>query len=125
MDKTTLLLYEFSQGEQVQLTTMLGFLPEIQVIAVPRSGHSMALEELLRGTKPPALGYGTPLERKLLVIANARGQMLNMLLSAVGQVTKGQNILRAMLTDTNRTWTGTELCQHLIQEEAELKKYMK
>ena len=120
-----LILYQFSQGEVLQLRTLVGFLPEVRVIPVERSGYGLTIDEVLAGKEPPALAFGKPMERKLLVIEGARGQMLSMLLSAAGQVTKGQNILRAIVTDTNRAWTGAFLYEHLLEEEAELQARMK
>ena len=121
MANTTLLLYGFSAGEEEQLRTLVGFLPGARVIPVPRNGYALTISEILAGKTPPALAFGKPMERKMLVIADAQGQMFHMLLSAVDQVMKGQNILRAMLTDTNRSWTGSALYAHLLEEEAVLK----
>ena len=115
-----LILYQFSQGEILQLRTLVGFLPEVRVIPVERTGYGLTIDEVLAGKEAPALAFGKSMDRKLLVIEGARGQMLSMLLSAAGQVTKGQSILRAIVTDTNRTWTGAFLYQHLLEEEAEL-----
>ena len=116
----SLLLYNFSEGEAAQLTSLLGFLPDTQVIPVPEKGWGMTLDQILSGQTPPAIAFPKPMERKLLVIADAQGELFHMLLSAVGQVTKGQNILRAMLTETNRSWSGSDLYEHLLEEEAEL-----
>ena len=116
----TLLLYHFSPGEAVQLQTLVGFLPDVRVIPVERCGYGMRIGDVLEGKTPPALSFSRELDRKMLVIADAKGEELSMLLSAVGQVTKGQNILRALLTETNRDWSGTELYDHLLEEEAQL-----
>lgn len=118
----TLLLYNFSRGEAVQLQTMVGFLPDVRVIPVERNGYGMKLADVLAGKTPPSMAFAAPMERKLLVIADARGELFHMLLSAAGQVTRGQNILRAMLTETNRDWTGSYLYEHLLEEEAELER---
>ena len=121
----TLMLYNFSQGEVVQLQALVGFLPEVRVLPVERNGYGMRLEDVLAGKTPPPVAFSKPLERKLLVIADAKGELFHMLLSAVGQVTKGQKILRAMLTETNRDWTGSYLYEHLLEEEAELERMMR
>jgi len=113
-----LLLYGFSQGEAVQLRTLLGFLQDVRVVEVPPAGYGVTIGDLLAGKTPPALAVGKPFARKLLVIDDAPGQMLNLLLSAAGQVTKGQSILRAVVTETNRTWSGSYLYEHLLEEEA-------
>jgi hypothetical protein len=65
------------------------------------------------------------MDRKMLVIADAKGEELPLLLSGAGQVTKGQNILRAVVTETNRNWTGSYLYEHLLEEEAKLKSMQK
>ena len=116
----SLLLYRFSQGEILQLQTMLGFLPDVKVIPVERTGFGMKMGDVLDGNESPAVLFGRDMDRKMLVIADAKGELFHMLLSAAGQVTKGQNVLRAMVTETNRAWTGLELYEHLIEEEAEL-----
>ena len=116
----TLLLYQFSQGEVVQLQTLLGFLPEVKVIPVERRAYGMTIGDVLAGKTPPPMAFGPSMDRKLLVIAQAEGELFSMLLSAVAQVTRGQNILRAMVTETNLGWSGSYLYQHLLEEEAEL-----
>lgn len=116
----TLLLYHFSQGEAVQLQTLVGFLPGVRVIPVERSGYGMPLKDVLDGKTPPALSFSREMDRKMLVIADAKGEELSLLLSAAGQVTKDRDVLRALVTETNRSWSGTELYEHLLEEEATL-----
>ena len=114
------LLYGFSAGEAVQLQGLIPGSP-VQVISVPSSKHAMTLEDVLANKAPPALLTAVPVPAKTLVLANVQGPLLSFLLSACKQVTGDQHVLRALLTDTNRTWTGVELCRHLLEEEAELR----
>ena len=114
------LLYGFSAGEAVQLQGLLPGAP-VQVISVPETKHAMTLEDVLADKAPSTLLAAVPFPGKMLVLANVQGPVLSFLLSACKQVTGEQHVLRALLTDTNRTWTGVELCQHLLEEEAELR----
>ena len=121
----SLLLYNFAQGETVQLQALVGFLPDVRVIPVDRGSYGMLLSEVLAGKAPPAVAFSRKMDRKMLVIADAKGEELTLLLSGAGQVTKGQNILRAVVTETNRNWTGSYLYEHLLEEEAKLKSMQK
>jgi len=116
----SVLLYNFSPGEAVQLQTLAGFLPDVKIIPVERAGYGMKISEVLAGAAAPPLLFGREMEKKMLVIAGAKGEMLHMLLAAAGQVTRGQAVLRAMVTETNQNWSGLELYEHLLEEEAAL-----
>ena len=115
------LLYGFSAGEAVQLQNLLPGSP-VRVISVPSSRHAMTLDDILSGKPTPAFLAAASVPAKMLVLANVQGALLSFLLSACKQVTGEQHVLRALLTETNRTWTGIELCKHLLEEEEELRK---
>ena len=119
METPAILLYEFSPGEVVELKALL---PAVRLIPVPRAGYGLTLSEILAEKAPPALAVGTPLSCKMLVLANANGPLAHFLLDACAQVTGTRKVLRAMLTDTNRAWTGATLHEHLLEEEAALSR---
>ena len=114
------LLFGFSQGEAVQLEALLPGSP-VRVISVPDHAWSLTLEQLLEGKTPPALAAAVRPEPKMAVFAFVPTPMLHYLLAACGQVTGNQKVLRAVLTDSNRTWTALELHSHLLEEDLALR----
>ena len=119
MEPVTILLYHFTRQETGMLHLLLKHMPQVQVVSVERNAYGMSIEEVLGGKPAPALALGRDIQRKMLVLAQAKGQMLHFLLAACQQVTQDP-VLRAVVTETNAKWTGLQLYDALLEEEAEL-----
>lgn len=114
-----ILLYNYTNAEAGALRLMLRATPGVLVSVVPRAAFGMTLEQVLAGEKPTVMTYGQEFDRKMAVLAGAQGQLLHSMINACALAVK-EPVLRAMLTETNRTWTGSQLYEELASEERAL-----
>jgi hypothetical protein len=117
MEQPTILLCNFTTQELSSLRFLLRKLPGVRVISVDRRYQGATIVSLLTGT--PEEKYGL-IPGRMAVFAGAAGPFLSLLLDQLKQVTK-EPVLRATLTDTNRSWSFTQLYVELKAEEAALK----
>jgi hypothetical protein len=118
---TTLLLFGFSQQEEAAWKKSLEKAQGLRLLFVPQAAFGTKIQDILAGKQPPVLGYGQPLSQRMLLLCDAPSQMIHFLLALCKQITQ-EPVLRAVLTETNRTWTPAQLHQHLLEEEAQLKQ---
>lgn len=119
MQSTAIMLYNFTPQEVGTLRLLLRKFPLIRILPVEKASYGMRIGDVLAGKAPPALCVGRELQRKMLLLANAEGQMFHFLLAACSQMTE-EKVLRAVLTETNKNWTGIELYENLLEEETQL-----
>lgn len=119
MTGAAILLYNFTAGEVGALRLLLREMPAVCVIPVDRMAFGMKICDVLAGKNPLPLCVGRNFFRKMLLLAGAEGQMFHFLLAACGRITE-EKVLRAVLTETNKDWSGSELYDNLLEEEIEL-----
>ncbi len=113
------LLFNYPEPEQKAWKFLLRKLPGVELIVVERIRFGLPLERLLTGETAPGLSYGAAFSQRMAVFAEAPGTILSLLIDVSNQVTR-EHAYRAVLTESNRTWTASELFSHLREEEAQL-----
>lgn len=119
MPDAVLLLYNYSPQEIGACRLLLRDLPGVLVTPVARTAWGMTISDVLAGKTPPSAGPLAEISRKMIVFANAGDAMLQLLLAVCGRISE-EKPLRAVLTETNRNWTGLELYRNLLEEEMQL-----
>lgn len=119
MTQTTVLLYNFTETEVKSWRLLMREMPMVKLMAVPKKLFGMIISDVLEGKETPVFNFGSDFSQRMLLIANAGDQMIHLLLSVCKRVTKEQ-VLRAVLTETNAAWSGLELYRNLREEEDEI-----
>lgn len=119
MTQTTVLLYNFTETEVKSWRLLMREMPMVKLMAVPKKLFGMVISDVLEGKETPVFNFGSDFSQRMLLIANAGDQMIHLLLSVCKRVTKEQ-VLRAVLTETNAAWSGLELYRNLREEEDEI-----
>ena len=121
MTEATVLLYNFTEQEIKAWRFLLKAVPGVRLVSVPKSAYGIPILDVIAGKTPPPLCYGRDFSEKMILLANATDQMIHVLLAVCKQVTD-QNVLRAVLTETNGAWTSSALYEELRAEENELRR---
>lgn len=119
MTQTTVLLYNFTETEVKSWRLLMREMPMVKLMAVPKKLFGMIISDVLEEKETPVFNFGSDFSQRMLLIANAGDQMIHLLLSVCKRVTKEQ-VLRAVLTETNAAWSGLELYRNLREEEDEI-----
>ena len=119
MTQTTVLLYNCTETEVKSWRLLMREMPMVKLMAVPKKLFGMVISDVLEGKETPVFNFGSDFSQRMLLIANAGDQMIHLLLSVCKRVTKEQ-VLRAVLTETNAAWSGLELYRNLREEEDEI-----
>lgn len=114
----TLLLYSFTEKELSKFRFLLKGFPGIRLMPVPESACQLPLKQLLEGGAPSGLSRHS-FPRHMLVLAHIPDPLVHLLISICRQVTP-EKVLKAMLTETNQSWSSELLYQNLLEEEAQL-----
>lgn len=118
MEQPTILLCNFTSQELSTLRFLLRKLPGVRILPVERRNQGATIDSLLSGNAEEQYGL---IPGRMAVFAGAVGPFLSLLLDQLRQATK-EPVLRATLTDTNRSWSLSQLYEELKAEEAALKK---
>jgi hypothetical protein len=121
MEQPTILLCNFTTQELSSLRFLLRKLPGVRVMPVERRYQGATIDSLLTGSPEEKFGL---IPERMALLAGVAGPFLSLLLDQLKQVTK-EPVLRATLTDTNRSWSFTQLYEELKAEEAALKNAKK
>ena len=123
--KTSVLLYNFTAEENKRWTAALAALPEVPQVIVDKELYAAPLCELLDGTpaavSAPYAGAGDFAER-MLVMEGVDSMLFDFLLRLCDMIT-GENVLRAIVTDTNRNWNSIYLHEQLMEEERQVRAW--
>ena len=119
MAQPTLLLYRFTEDEQRRARILVRKLPFLRLMIVPPADEGKKLSALLSGDKGKPLPLSGAVSAPMAVFADCPGPLLSSLLDLPKQISS-RHILRALLTETNREWTGAELFRNLREEDTRL-----
>jgi hypothetical protein len=117
MEQPTILLCNFTSQELSSLRFLLRKLPGVRILPVERRYQGATIDSLLTGTPEEKSGL---IPGRLALFSGAAGPFLSLLLDQLKQATK-EPVLRATVTDTNRSWSLPRLYEELKQEEAALR----
>jgi hypothetical protein len=117
MEQPTILLCNFTSQELSTLRFLLRKLPGVRILPVERRYQGATIDSLLTGTPEEKSGL---IPGRLALFSGAAGPFLSLLLDQLKQATK-EPVLRATVTDTNRSWSLPRLYEELKQEEAALR----
>ncbi len=117
-----IMLFNYPEPEQKAWRFLLRRLPKVEVIPVEPDRFGLSLEQLLQREAAAGSRCGGSFSERLAVFAGAEGTLLGLLLDVSGQVTR-EKAYRAVLTDTNRAWSASELMVQLKEEEAQLNRH--
>jgi hypothetical protein len=118
MEQPTILLCNFTSQELSTLRFLLRKLPGVRILPVERRHQGATIDSLLKGTPEEKSGL---IPERMALFSGAAGPFLSLLLDQLKQATK-EPVLRATLTDTNRSWSMSQLYAELKAEEAALNR---
>ena len=110
----TVLMYNCSGGEFSKLKQIFAMLRLRMRVVEPERYH-LPLEELAQG-RGEAAGAGEPISEPMLVFCGMGQALLNQVLEIIRLAKLPPIPLKAVLTDSNRSWNTLELYQELMKE---------
>lgn len=112
MMKPTVLLFNIPARKQGAIRVLATRL-RLRVLTVAPEYFGTALEDLLQGE--PAAAAAEPFSDEMLVMAQLSDGMMDLFLRGLRQQ-RAPVALKAVLTETNRTWSAAELHRELCRE---------
>ena len=110
----TVLMYNCSGEEFSKLKQIFAMLRLRMRVVEPERYH-LSLQELSRGDGAPA-EPGEPLPEAMLVFCDMGQALLNQVLEVIRVAKLPPIPLKAVLTESNRSWNTKQLYEELIQE---------
>lgn len=114
----TILMYNCSGPEFSKLRQIFAML-RLRMRVVEPDRYHVPLEELAQGKGEPA-GSGEPLPEAMLVFCGLGQALLDQVLEVIRLAKLPPIPLKAVLTETNRTWDTQQLHQELLREREAL-----
>lgn len=118
------LLYNFS-GKKAEMTKMICMMMAIKYKDVPVSDYHQPLGALLGLDgieRVDDVKENTPFAEEMLLLHGFDGAKLQKFLEALKRLGVGKIDLKAMLTETNKTWNAIELYAELCEEREAFRK---
>jgi len=112
------LLYNCRGAKFAKLPQILAML-RIRMRRVEPNQYHLPLEQLAAGTDEVAENAPAPIAEDMLVFCNMNQVFLNQLLEVI-RLGKFPPILKAMLTEDNRSWDSVKLHDELLEEKASI-----
>ena len=112
----TLLCFNIIEEEKKKALRLLSLRLGLDCREVPASLQGCTIADLLTGGAPQTPLFSKPFAEEMLVMSGLSGSELNMLLDGLRQ-NRQRVRLKAMVTETNRSWTALRLCLELLEEE--------
>ena len=112
------LLYNFT-GKKAEMTKMVCMMMNIRFKSVGQEDYHQPLGALLgiEGVElKEAKNDNAPMAEEMLLLHGFGADKLQKFLTALQRVGVGRIDLKAMLTETNSTWSGLDLYDELCQE---------
>ena len=110
----TILMYNCSGPEFSKLRQIFAML-RLRMRVVEPGRYHISLEELAAGKGEPA-GPAEPLPEAMLVFCGLGQALLNQVLEVIRVAKLPLIPLKAVMTDTNRTWDTRQLYEELVKE---------
>lgn len=115
MKAGTILMYNCSGPEFSKLRQIFAML-RLRMRPVGPDRYHLPLEELAEGKGDPAAEAGEALPETMLVFCGLSQALLNQVLEVIRLAKLPPIPLKAVLTDTNRTWNTHQLYEELLKE---------
>ena len=119
----TVLIYNCRGAKFAKLPQILAML-RIRMRRVEPNQYNLSLLELARGEGEPMENPGEPIAEDMLVFCGLNQAFLNQLLAVI-RLGKFPPILKAMLTEDNRSWDSLKLHAELMEEKAKIEAEVK
>lgn len=119
MSKPTVLLYGFDSGESKKIKTICTKL-DIRLRKVQPEEYGQPVGAFVGAEKFLEKMEAGSIPGQMLLFAHVTDRQLEVFLNALRTVRVGVDSLKAVLTQTNAKWTGTELYAELKKEREEL-----
>lgn len=124
MSHSVALLYNF-QDEKLKMTKMVCMMMQVRFREVAKEEYNQPLGALLGLPDiqvETEVYQGEELQEEMLVLHGFDGSKLQEFLAALRRVGVRRIDLKAMLTESNKTWNGLALYEELCQERAAFKQ---
>lgn len=122
MIKQAVLLYNCSGPQWTKLHQMMMML-RFRIRVVQPERYHLTLEELAAGQgEPVETDVPQALPESMMVFCGVNQAQLNAILNAIRLAKLPPIPMKAVLTETNRQWTSTQLYDELVKEREELAK---
>ena len=119
----TVLIYNCRGAKFAKLPQILAML-RIRMRRVEPNQYHLPLEMLAMGEGEVAENAPAPIAEDMLVFCNMNSAFLNQLLEVI-RLGKFPPILKAMLTEDNKSWDSLKLHDELLEEKAKIEEAAK
>lgn len=119
MTPPKVLLCNYTPAEEKAWRFLLRGFPLLELVSVEPQQFGCTLAELAAGQQNPGSNEPGKVTGRMVIFAGAQRELLKKLVDLSGQVTK-EHAFRAILTESNRSWTLNRLYAQLEKEEQSL-----